>query len=1854
MEEEIESICVGIRVRPLNEREKKNQDVSILKCLPKLNAISVTDRSGKALSGSNNVFQSDHVLDENCTNGIIYERLGRRIIDSALNGINGTIFAYGQTSSGKTHTTCGTEMDPGILPLAVEHIFETIEESVNRDFLLRVSYVEIYNEIIKDLLDGKGSSLKIREDPRKGVYVECVEEIITEYETILTLLNAGNKIRTVGQTAMNEQSSRSHSIFRIVVESKVKSEDEDGAILVASLNIVDLAGSESVRHTAAEGIRQREASNINRSLLTLSRVINSLGQGSSQSAPFRDSKLTRLLQKSLAGNTRTLMLCCVTPSDRHVEETRSTLQFASRAKQIQTAVAINEVLDDQAKLKKMSTELAKLKMQLSAKIVADPKIDVLQAEKESLTMEKRKQEQEISRLKSLILHGEHPQTPLKKDKNAATRRRRRESWCPSGAPLTGAMPFISPNPQPRKRNMHNDVEPVNSLLKNLNACSVKDETIFEEKLDLAKDKVLELENSASVHAVISELIAKIEHQDVHETCNDLRTQLKDQCQISETLYEQSKNLQEKLDKESEELLFQLGSIEEEKEELIQTLEQAQNCKSLLEQEKTKIALEGEKKLALKNQELLERLQQIEQLQADESTLAQKLYCVETNLESYGKLCVTLRNELATLKSAQIAIDNQFKHEFQNIEDKLEQHTNASMQTMAQEEHATALLQKENEQLVKRYHSLEFMCESMKSENEELQKFLGASNNEASALKTQSEETLSIVQQKDEELANLQTQIVEWEEKFNAMRDNSVVRDAEAQQERYQETENWEKKLEALNFENDQKAARISELEKISSDRTELDEAERNFEVKLENQSQQLLKEIDEWKIKCEHLDGLVQDSNVQISNAYALNGNWQEKHDLLASKLQEREAAIEEHTLNVEHSQEKIDGLEEKIKELSEQVAQNAKTYENSLSEAQTISNNQAQEHGEIQVELEMSNKILEDKLGSLIEQHTTDLQSWKDKCKDLSVRLDDMSSTIEAGTQTLEEQLCASKQDASEAVERLKQEHQQRIEHWQASEKGLKDELAAKLSALEETQSMLSSFQEQDEHHKKILLEKDTALENMEKSLSIIQKSEGDLQNELSQQVELLQEYETQLEEQRTQDETRQSEITEQKELLKYYEEQFESQTRSTAESASSISALNSKLEQYEQEIEALKRTDHELRATTKFQKDAVDRLEEELRTYALSTNQLQADVDEKQGLLDAYKIDLDSERQSAIDLTRENAEKDQMVQNLEEKLAKLSNVESATKAELQQACDKVSTQENEIASFATLEAELGDSISNQKQIIADLEGQLQCIAVREASKNSHISELESLLKDYESQIKTLMESESVLRSNAAGPSELVMNLQEKLQYMENACAEQKSTLTTMQAKFENLQNENEQQRTQLSTSVQNLEEREAMCNDSAEKLSQAMSNLEQIRSDLHAAKASENDLKSALKIAESRSKEEINARRRSFDSDLSLWKSKYSEAVEEIESIKIATAEDQDLFNSTFKEMKQSLSEELQKANEQIDSLTKKLNAALADYNSTSAGMDSEMEKLRNKMDKEVSSRRQIENDLQALQSKYESAISEKENLESEYDSKVELLNSQLNELKLSTQDEKSWQGEKERLEDELERVSMQIMELENEREEESIARVSSNRAWLLEKKEILQDHEGWEKEKALLLEKVSQSEIALAGMKETLASKEKRIAKLDAVKMTKEHFDKFYQTKQERNRYQAQVQQLQSQLKASSNTSSNNELFTLQEEKDDLLKELENLKDMELKKSADTQTQLDEMQNKIRILEEENLELMMQIKANRKNMVAPPAQVTKPLQPKNANQIASPIAKFDKSTVSDASVLSENEEPSECANQ
>ncbi|KAG7508113.1 centromere-associated E isoform X3 [Solea senegalensis] len=367
-EESAVKVCV--RVRPLIAREESvpSEDAEPVQLFWKTDKKSVHQIDDGNTTKS---FSFDRVFAAEETTNHLYQDIAKPLVVSTVEGYNGTIFAYGQTSSGKTFTMMGSDHIPGVIPLAVEDVFQTIKNCPKKEFLLRVSYMEIYNETVTDLLvdSWKRKPLEVREAIHKNIYVaDLTEELVTSPAQALAWIRKGEKNRHYGKTKMNQRSSRSHAIFRMILESRERSEpgsgeNADGAIIVSHLNLVDLAGSERASQTGAEGTRFKEGCNINRSLFTLGQVIKKLTDESQKGfTNYRDSKLTRILQNSLGGNAKTVIICTITPAA--LDETLSTLQFASTAKKMKNDPHVTEVSDDGALLKRYRNEIVDLKRRL--------------------------------------------------------------------------------------------------------------------------------------------------------------------------------------------------------------------------------------------------------------------------------------------------------------------------------------------------------------------------------------------------------------------------------------------------------------------------------------------------------------------------------------------------------------------------------------------------------------------------------------------------------------------------------------------------------------------------------------------------------------------------------------------------------------------------------------------------------------------------------------------------------------------------------------------------------------------------------------------------------------------------------------------------------------------------------------------------------------------------------------------------------------------------------------------------------------------------------------------------------------------------------------------------------------------------------------------------------------------------------------------------------------------------------------------------------------------------------------------------------------------------------------------------
>lgn len=432
------NIKVVVRVRPFLPREVEKNATNLIQMDQKLNTTTILPPppqsptlgpqsstrarrvyEPKTFTFDHSFYSVDPASKDFADQDIIYEKVGDEFLDHNFEGYHTCIFAYGQTGSGKSYTMMGDSKNPGIIPRTCSNLFERIDSMTSADVqcTVRVSYFEIYNEQVRDLLvspskDGSQTHLKVRESPTEGPYVEDLSEFSVKSQTeVLKYIEMGNKHRVVASTKMNDVSSRSHAVFTLIVKQVITDPQTDATEeKTARIRLVDLAGSERANATGATGQRLREGSNINKSLTTLGRVIASLADdslkdehsGHSTVVPYRDSVLTWLLKDSLGGNSKTAMVACISPTD--YEETLSTLRYANQAKSIKTRAIVNHDIVSAADRDKLLAQMQETinNLQLSLlKSTAESKND-LHVDAEKLKADEQARQQELEQFKNAI------------------------------------------------------------------------------------------------------------------------------------------------------------------------------------------------------------------------------------------------------------------------------------------------------------------------------------------------------------------------------------------------------------------------------------------------------------------------------------------------------------------------------------------------------------------------------------------------------------------------------------------------------------------------------------------------------------------------------------------------------------------------------------------------------------------------------------------------------------------------------------------------------------------------------------------------------------------------------------------------------------------------------------------------------------------------------------------------------------------------------------------------------------------------------------------------------------------------------------------------------------------------------------------------------------------------------------------------------------------------------------------------------------------------------------------------------------------------------------------------------------
>ncbi|KQK22297.1 kinesin-like protein KIN-5B isoform X1 [Brachypodium distachyon] len=426
------NVQVVLRCRPLSKEEQKANIQSAVSCNDTKREVTVLNSLFKQ---ADKTFTFDKVFGPKSQQRVIYDQAVAPIVDDVLDGYNCTVFAFGQTGTGKTYTMEGEMMQQvgelpaaaGVMPRAVRHIFDILEAR-KADYSMKVTFLELYNEELTDLLASEDQSrfpedrqkrptISLMEDGKGGAVIRGLEEIVVYSRgEIYSLLEQGSARRRTADTALNKQSSRSHSVFSIYINVKVTTTGNQEVMKCGRLNLVDLAGSESIARSGAKEVRAREAGELNKSLLTLGRVITALVEHSIH-VPYRDSKLTRLLRESLGGKAKTCIIATVTPSIHCLEETLVTLDYAYRAKSIRNKPEVNQKVFEYVMLKDLYQEMEKMKQDVKAArekngiYIPNERFVLEEAEKKQTMREKlehlelslEKQSRELEKFKSLYV-----------------------------------------------------------------------------------------------------------------------------------------------------------------------------------------------------------------------------------------------------------------------------------------------------------------------------------------------------------------------------------------------------------------------------------------------------------------------------------------------------------------------------------------------------------------------------------------------------------------------------------------------------------------------------------------------------------------------------------------------------------------------------------------------------------------------------------------------------------------------------------------------------------------------------------------------------------------------------------------------------------------------------------------------------------------------------------------------------------------------------------------------------------------------------------------------------------------------------------------------------------------------------------------------------------------------------------------------------------------------------------------------------------------------------------------------------------------------------------------------------------
>ncbi|XP_069371191.1 centromere-associated protein E isoform X2 [Paralichthys olivaceus] len=1417
-EESAVKVCV--RVRPLIAREESaaSENAESVQLFWKTDKKSIHQIDD---GNSTKTFSFDRVFTAEETTNQLYQDIAKPLVVSTVEGYNGTIFAYGQTSSGKTFTMMGSDHIPGVIPLAVEDVFQTIKNCPKKEFLLRVSYMEIYNETVTDLLvdSWKRKPLEVRETINKNIYVaDLTEELVISPAQALAWIRKGEKNRHYGKTKMNQRSSRSHTIFRMILESRERSdvasgENADGAIIVSHLNLVDLAGSERASQTGAEGTRFKEGCNINRSLFTLGQVIKKVTEESQKGfTNYRDSKLTRILQNSLGGNAKTVIICTITPVT--LDETLSTLQFASTAKKMKNDPHVTEVSDDGALLKRYRNEIVDLKRRLhevssvtQTTVTEKEVLSQLLQEKDSL---QREQEDRIKNLTKLLVTSTN-QVPVKKMP------KRRVTWggkmlrlatssaCGDSSNLSFAESFT------RKRKADR------SCLMEL----TEDDEEFEANWEIPDEPSDDMEISQS-----SVTVRSFGDSPKDYTSPDWMRDFSGK--------EEAMTKVESLEGRVAELELQLQTEAQQKQEALEKVDTSEKRAAEMEQQQQS---EAQQKLEAKEKVLMLELRVADlerQLEEQRHGLTENEQ-IRREFADTIQLCETLASE----KDMVVAERDYLKQELGMFIE----------QTERLEKEKAALSQElEEKRETDEFKSLE---EEFKKEQElEVQ-------NEISSYKKVIESTEVKCQELQNKVDTLSEEILKKTksaEQLQRMSGEELVQEVAKLRRSLDDAEgvsrDTKKEWAVLRSQNitleEIKVTLTSNLEKMEAEVNSLCsqlEIEKSRYRKMESDLQkELTVTFDENTKLTNLLDGKVPKNLIDCVEFERTVATLSE--ELTASREAEGALRVQLEELASSQTPHKVDNLMKQVCELSEELSA-VQSQRESLLSAQAQYQEEAQQlQGLLQISHDERVKIQADLSAAALREQELILH-----CTDVSQQLNSLHSDRERSDPEIQfEEICLKLEESDQQrallVEKVN-EMQQLIKHL---EKKLADSEVSRTSQEEISKELQEQLKQQTQVLQCVQADKEALLseqkaetpnsaEEMDQLLSTLtsvtaerDQLKMDLQENVEMMIENQEELRTALEKNR-----------EQKELLSHLETlqksevdgalteksaQLEARQKQLEESDQQRALLVEKVNEMQQLIKHLEKKLVDSEVSRTAQEEISKELQEQLKQQIQVLQCVQA---EKEALLSERKAETPNSAeemdQLLSTLTSVTAERDQLKMDLQENVEMMIENEE----ELRTALEKNREQKELLSHLETLQkSEVDGALTEKSAQLEARQKQLEESDQQRALLVEKVNEMQQLIKHLE---KKLADSEVSRTSQEEISKELQEQLKQQTQVLQCVQAEKEALLSEQKAETPNSAEEMDQL---LSTLTSVTAERDQLKTDLQENVEMMIENQEELRTAL------------------------------------------------------------------------------------------------------------------------------------------------------------------------------------------------------------------------------------------------------------------------------------------------------------------------------------------------------------------------------------------------------------------------------------